>query len=164
MEKKKSSLPSIGRKCEICKKKFLISRDRSRQRPGRFCTQECRNAYFAGFMQNKKCIICSKKFRDRKNGLAKFCGLKCYWKCLKDIHVMEGYKKYITLRVGGKKVYEHRIVMEVFLKRKLKTKEIVHHKNGDTTDNRIENLEIMSQSDHIKEHLISAYKKRFIKL
>lgn len=51
-----------------------------------------------------------------------------------------------------KYAYEHIIVMMSRLGRPLRDDETVHHKNRDRTDNRDENLELLTRSAHAKEH------------
>lgn len=48
--------------------------------------------------------------------------------------------------------FRYRLVMEQFLGRALTLHEIVHHKNGNTLDDRIENLEVMMDTDHTRMH------------
>ena len=48
-------------------------------------------------------------------------------------------------------IREHRMVMELHIGRPLTRSEVVHHINGDTKDNRIENLDLVSsQAEHIR--------------
>jgi len=69
--------------------------------------------------------------------------------------------QYIAIRSEGRYYPEHRYNMEQYLGRKLSRWEEVHHINGNKQDNRIENLQIMSKSDHAKLHNNNPeYKKR----
>ena len=53
---------------------------------------------------------------------------------------------------GGSHIYEYRLIAAQKIGRVLHRDEIVHHINGDHTDNRPENLEVMTQGAHLLAH------------
>ena len=62
----------------------------------------------------------------------------------------DGYWQVRTLE--GKHARQHRLIMEQSLGRPLLKDEIVHHKNGDKLDNRLQNLILMTKSEHDNHH------------
>jgi hypothetical protein len=118
-------------------------------------------------MIKKTCQYCQKTFYVypyRKSGAA-FCSRACgsLSKTGKNHNAWKGGRNkmkngYIRIRVDKKYMYEHRFVMEKHLGRPLQQKEVVHHIDGDRTNNRIENLCLMPKKKHDKIETISRWR------
>lgn len=72
------------------------------------------------------------------------------------------HKGYVTIYMpghhlvmggSGSRVYEHRLVAEKKLGRRIKPEEVVHHINGIKHDNRPENLFVTTASEHRKHEV-----------
>ena len=62
--------------------------------------------------------------------------------------------RYKRIRVGDKFFQEHRLVVERAIGHKLPTDVVVHHKNGNKLDNRLENLVVMPLAEHVRLHSV----------
>lgn len=144
-------------KCLLCGDDFMSYKTKSK-----VCSNECKIKYISIKMRKGKyikCIICEKEFwkkpsEDRRGGQRKYCS----WACMtsdKKLSLPYGeylsYDGYIVVNRttdGRKQIKKHRLIMEEHIGRKLSSKEIVHHKNENKLDNKIENLQIVSRSEH----------------
>ena len=117
----------------------------------------------------KVCLVCNKYF-ETKCRTSKMCSRICSYKFFSKNFSKENHPRwrsgkgnhssgYKTIWIGKHKyALEHRHIMELSLKRKLKQDEDVHHLNGIKTDNRIKNLKVMSKSEHHYFHASDDYK------
>jgi hypothetical protein len=59
--------------------------------------------------------------------------------------------------------HEHRVIAEAMLGRPLVAGEIVHHIDGNKHNNTPENLQVMTQADHLRLHHSEMWRARKIK-
>jgi len=67
-------------------------------------------------------------------------------------YILVRCENYHPYKSNSGYVKEHRAVMENYLQKFLDPEENIHHKNGNRQDNRIENLELTTNSNHNNIH------------
>lgn len=143
----------IEKVCPHCKSIFMDWPCR----PKIYCSRQC-------YAESKKskhpeamrvCRQCGKSFRTnpayvkRRPDANIYCSRTCMWNYKRDHpSCYVDSLGYLNTRRGR----IHRILMENHLGRTLGKEEIVHHINGNKQDNRIENLVVMTKSEHHKLH------------
>lgn len=140
------------RECGVCGSLFSPRQWQIDVGGGRYCSQACNSVVRLALLHSPKMKI---KAREGYK-LAQAAGRIAHavgpdhpsWKGGRYV-TRDGY---IQLSVGGKVKQEHRLVVERAIGRPLLTEEIVHHINHVKDDNRLENLQILSRSEHAKEH------------
>ena len=149
----------INHTCVHCGKDFVSTR-----RSSRYCSHSCvGQAYLPNIRkpiqgQTLSCEYCLRAFfvPQYRGSKARFCSRSC----LAKVHLAQfaafwfqpsgkpphRYKTMVT--PDGRQVRIHRYIMEQHLGRRLEAWEHVHHINGDSLDNRIKNLIVLSNSAH----------------
>jgi hypothetical protein len=143
-------------RCVICDKVFYrhIAPSEISTGRGKVCSKECKNILNSINKSKgkfRKCKKCGNDFwtrpsEDRRGYKKKYCSRFCYHPTKRGSAIsVDGYYVINNIKV-------HRTIMEDHIGRKLLSTEIVHHINQDRFDNRIENLKIVSRSEHNKIH------------
>lgn len=154
--------------CDQCGKPFDKKCRTSRRR---YCSKACKLTAYSESSNviTKCCIICSAEFKVKayRASTARYCSVKCR-AADHDHCTMVARKSGDTMRgrgsgkgyvkEGGR--HQHRVVAERKLGRQLLPGEIVHHDDEVKSNNSPENLEVITQSNHVRRHISKMLSER----
>ena len=90
-----------------------------------------------------------KIFRAKKNGRFVYVSVRCP-------------PEFINMANADGYIFEHRLVMAKYIGRCLRKNEHVHHIDGNTQNNGMENLKIMPPGRHVSLHMIKTKEKKIV--
>lgn len=154
----------IIKNCLNCKKEFKTYVSKIKLGRGKYCSKSCNNISQLG-----KCVSPLTQFKkgehrspttEFKKGSSSWNkGKTNYWLIGEKNHQWKGGISkhslgYLNQKSGiNKRKLQHRLIMEQYLGHELSSDEIVHHLDGDKTNNNLENLIITNRKDHARFHL-----------
>jgi len=167
-------------KCKNCNKEFVEKPCRIRVGKGIFCSLQCRKnlkrKHISNYQEIIKDYLSGLTLRD----IAK--KLKCSPTSVKNILIENNIRRrdcndreyprgenhfnwkggvkrgahiYKMIKTDSKYGYdyEHRVIMENILGRKLKSDEHVHHIDKNTKNNNLDNLMVLNKDEHLDLHM-----------
>lgn len=158
--------------CEYCGQEFNTSPAKVKLGFGRFCSRDC---YKFSIREVIRCDYCGKNFFRRKAMIKpgrKYCSTNCRdlsYRGSKFVGVYRGYRLYmatngyikIVLGRSKEKLF-HVFRKEEELGHPIPKGFNVHHINGNVQDNRLENLQVISASEHTRLHGLQKSEQKLI--
>lgn len=153
---------AIKKSCENCGEEFYTYPSVNKKSCSVHCSREViKKENYNRYKCN--CEVCGEEFlpkRQKEGG--RFCSYACsgksnrkervdrsgYWFVCKPEHPRASAQGYVG---------EHTLVMEKHLRRYLVDGEVVHHRDHDRKNNSIENLQLMSITEHKRQHMLETH-------
>ncbi|MFA5307029.1 MAG: HNH endonuclease signature motif containing protein [Candidatus Babeliales bacterium] len=128
--------------CAKCGKTFQLAKFLTKDSFNHYCSLECNYKKLEGKHHSPETIEKIRAIKRPKGKQHHNWGGGCFVTSAGYVKVWteDGYR------------FEHHLVMEQQIKRRLTDDEVVHHINGNKSDNRIENLQLTTKSEHSHLH------------